>query len=238
MTKEQLSGFTLLELLVTLALFATIITLLLGSFVQLQNQDAKISDILKMRQEARILEKIIRHDFQSAVYLTEYMWNKKAALDDRQSGIVSISNEYDNKNRDLVHMHVHKASEFIRTIKLSEDPEVQEVTYYIDDTEEDYLQFQRREELYVDNDITEGDQSITHTLSQHVTEFDIQFYRGIESEKIEEWDSESEVKNKRKPIPAGVEVTLVYQYDSGAILKTSFQIILQPTTEGFITWKN
>jgi len=207
---------------------------LLGSFVQLQNQDTAISDILKLRQEARILEKIIRRDFQSAVYLTEYMRLKPVILDDRQSGIVSLSNEYDNKNRDVVHMHVHKPSEFNRTMKLSEDPEVHEVSYFIDDTDEDHLRFQRREELYVDDDITDGDRSITYSLSQYVTEFDIQFFRGIEPEKIEEWDSEKE----RQPIPAGVEVTLIYQYDSGATLKSSFQIILRSTTEGFITWKN
>jgi len=234
MKKEQINGFTLLELLVTLALFATIISLLLGSFVQLQDQDAEISDILKLRQEARILEKIIRRDFQSAVYLDEYMRLKPVLLDDRKSGIVSSSNEYDNKNRDVVHMHVHKPSEFIRTMKLSEDPEVHEVSYFIDDTDEKHLQFKRREELYVDNGITDGERSITYTLSQHVTEFNIQFYRGKDSEKTEEWDSEKE----RQPFPASVEVYLVYEYDSGVTLKSTFQILLRPITEGFISWKN
>ena len=234
MKKEQRSGFTLLELLVTLALFATIISLLLGSFVQLQNQDVAIADILKLRQEARILEKIIRSDFQSATYLTEYMRLKPVLLDDRQSGIYAINNEYDNKSRDVVHMHVHKPSEFNRTIKRSEDPEINEVSYYIDETDEEHLLFKRREELYVDNDITDGDRSIIHTLSQHITAFDIQFYRGNDPDKIEAWDSEKE----NQPIPAGVEVSIVYQYDSGASLTSSFQIILRPTTEGFITWKN
>ena len=225
MKKRLNPGFTLLELLVTLALFATIISLLLGSFVQLQDQDAEIAAVLKMRQEARILEKMIRRDFQSTVYLTEYMRLKPVILDDRQSGIISISNEYDNMNRDVVHMHVHKPSDFIRTLNISADPEIHEVSYFIDDLDEAKLKFKRREELYIDNDITDGDRSIIHTLSQNVIEFDLKYFRGIEADKIEEWDSESETIKNRSPIPTGLEVNMVFKNEAGITLKSSFQII-------------
>lgn len=218
-------GFTLLELLVTLVLFATIITLLLGSFVQLQDQDSDIAAVLKMRQEARILEKMIRRDFQATVYLTEYMRLKPVILDDRQSGIVSISNDYDNMNRDVVHMHVHKPSDFIRTLNISADPEIHEVSYFIDDMDETKLMFKRREEFYIDNNITDGDRSVVHTLSRNVIEFDLQYFREKEAGKQEEWDSESEAKNNRNPIPTGLEVNMVFKNETGATLKSSFQII-------------
>ena len=55
-------GFTLMELLVTLSLFSAIMGFLMTSFFQFHQQSDRMESILKLRQETRILERILRNE--------------------------------------------------------------------------------------------------------------------------------------------------------------------------------
>ncbi|MBT4089420.1 MAG: prepilin-type N-terminal cleavage/methylation domain-containing protein, partial [Deltaproteobacteria bacterium] len=54
------NGFTLLELLLTLSIFAAIMGLLMNVFFQFKDQSNRFGSTLDLRQEARILELLLR----------------------------------------------------------------------------------------------------------------------------------------------------------------------------------
>ncbi len=83
-------GFTLMELLVTLSLFSVIMGFLMSTFFQFNQQSKRMESILKLRQEIRILERIIRNDLQTVVYLTGFMTDPLNERDDRKSGETRI----------------------------------------------------------------------------------------------------------------------------------------------------
>ncbi|PCI29589.1 MAG: hypothetical protein COB67_03695 [SAR324 cluster bacterium] len=230
------SGFTLLELLITLTLFAAIMGVLLDTFFQFKQQNDRIESILTLRQEVRILEKILREDLQAAVYLKKFMSNPDR--DDRKSGLFGINNSAGEQELDSIHMHVHRPSRFHRSLPPEKDPELHEVSFFMEETESDTFAFRRREEYYIDPDITEGDEgeSITHTISQRVISFDLKYFSKNQDEALEEWDS-SEITAGQDPLPAGLKVTLVLEDAKGEKMTTAFQINLHPQMGEDVTWE-
>ncbi len=231
-------GLTLMELLIALSLFAAIMGLLMNSFFQFQTQSKRMESILSLRQEARILERIIREDLQSVTYLGEFMKDPLNEKDDRKSGIYGINETLGEKDADIIHMHVGHVSKFFRGVSFDKDPELHEVSYFLEEKEDGSKRFKRREEFYIDNDITEGDRSITHTLSDNIASFNIKYYRGSETEELDEWDSSSyeENKNSDYKIPAGIEIDLELRNTSGEILKSKMKVNLHPYMGVFATW--
>lgn len=235
------SGFTLLELMVTLTLFATIMGLLMNVFFQFKDQSIRFESVLSLRQEARILEQLLQQDLQMAVYLTEFM--DAAALrgddDGRQSGIVGIDETMGENESDQIHLHVNRPVRFYRGLPIAKDPEIHEVSYYLEDLADNRIQFKRREQFYIDSDITDGDGSISHTLSENVVAFDLKYYPKNSQDPIEEWGTE-EIQRSMKDafgIPAGVMITLKFLDLSGESFETQFQINLQPAMGANIKWK-
>jgi len=232
-------GFTLLELLLTLTIFAAIMGLLMNVFFQFKDQSNRFSSTLDLRQEARILELLLRQDLQSAVFL--HSWSKKNVDDEydvRQSGIVGIDDTNGDADSDRIHLHVNRPARFFRGLPLEKDPEIHEVSYYLEEADDRY-QFKRREQFYIDSDITDGDDSISHALSENVVSFDLKYYTQKKPEPIDEWGTEGSQREIRDAvgIPAGVAVTLKLQDSNGESLETQFQINLQPDMGTGITWK-
>ena len=225
-------GLTLLELLLTLAIFSAVIGLLLNSFVQLKRQNEKIQTLLTLRQEARNLEKLLKEDISAAVYLKEFMTSAQAKQERRKSGILGVSESDGEFDSDAIHMHVRTRSRFLRMLPFGNDPELHEVSYYLDTIGDPRL-FKRREELYIDSDITEGDRSIVHPLSQRVISFDIKYYEGTKSEELEDWDSE----DKKGSLPAGLKITIILEGEKGKTLKSEFHINIRPAMGPFVNWK-
>ncbi|NQU63646.1 MAG: prepilin-type N-terminal cleavage/methylation domain-containing protein [SAR324 cluster bacterium] len=234
-------GFTLLELMVTMTLFAAIMGLLMNVFFQFKDQSTRFESVLSLRQEARILERLLQQDLQSAVYLFEFM-DPKALQEDndgRQSGIVGIDEKIGAEESDRIHMHVNRPVSFYRGLPITKDPEIHEVSYSLIEVAGKRLQFKRREQFYIDSDITDGDGSISHTLSENVVAFDLKYYRQNSPDPIEEWGTE-EIRRGMKDafgIPAGVAVSLKLQEASGETFETQFQINLQPAMGANIVWK-
>ena len=227
-------GLTLLELLLTLAIFSAVIGLLLNSFSQLRKQNRQINSVLTLRQEMRILEKLLKEDISAAVYLKEFMAMAQHAQDGRKSGIVGISENYGDLDADIIHMHLHAKSKFQRTLPFESDPELHEVSYYLDVEDQNNPQFKRREELYVDSDITEGNRSITHTLSRRVISFDIKYYTGSQSNEKEEWDSNI----NSNLLPTGLKIAITLKDDKGKTLQSEFQFNVRPSMGSFVHWQS
>ncbi len=207
-------------------------------FFQFNDQSTRFGSKLDLRQEARILELLLRQDLQSAVFLNS--WSKKNKEDDfdnRYSGIVGINDKNGDEDSDQIHLHVNRPARFFRGLPPEKDPEIHEVSYYLEEVDDRY-QFKRREQFYIDSDITDGDGSISHSLSENVVAFDLKYYLPKKLEPVEEWGTEGvqREENDAVGIPAGVIVTLKLQDSSGESLETQFQINLQPNMGNGITW--
>lgn len=228
-----------MELLITLTLFSAIMGFLMNTFFQFQRQSERMESMLKLRQEARILERIIRNDVQRAIYLDAFMADPLKEFDGRKSGIYGLDEMIGEKEADKIYLHVRNTSKFQRTLKAEEDPELHEVGYYLEDSIENELLFKRREEFYLDSDITQGEREIVHTLSRHVERFDIKYYRGQSTETVDEWDSSEFERSKKQEdkIPAGVLIKLELVGNDGEISNTEFQVNLRPHMGNDIVWR-
>ncbi len=233
------SGFTLMELLIALSLFSAIAGILMSSFFQFNRQANRMESMLRLGQEVRILERILRNDIQSAVYLYELMKDPQQEMDGRKSGIFGIDETLGSKDGDRLHMHVNAPSRFQRTLLAENDPEIHEVSYFIEESDEGDFQFIRREEFFVDPEITEGGRSIVHTLSYHIVSFDVKYYKGAEEEPLDEWDSSENVKagSKNDILPSGVVVSLEIRGDDGESLTSELQVNLRPEMGTAVDWR-
>ncbi len=232
-------GFTLLELLLTLSLFAAIMGLLMNVFFDFKEQTARFDSHLNLRQEARVLEHLLRQDLQAAVYLIAYADPKESEDEGNLSGIVGFDEQSGDRQKDRLHMHVNRPVRFFRGLSLEQDPEIHEVSYFLDEESEGRIRFKRREQFYVDSDMTEGDESISHTLSENVIGFDVKYYLSTGQESLDEWGT-PDIKrefDKAVGIPAGAVVTLKLRDLDGETFESHFQINLQPDMGAGIEWK-
>ena len=195
-----------------------------------------MESILKLRQEIRILERIIRNDLQSVVYLENFMKDPLNERDDRKSGIYGLDEMRGDKESDQLHMHVNNRSKFYRSLPFEFDPEIHEVSYTLEEADDgEKILFKRREEFYLDDDISQGERSVIHTLSNHVLAFDIKYYKGSETETLEEWDSSAVEEGNL--LPSGLVVTLELQSEDGETVKSELQVNLQPDMGSNVTWQ-
>jgi prepilin-type N-terminal cleavage/methylation domain-containing protein len=232
-------AFTLLELLITLTIFSIIMGIVLSSFFQFRKQGDKADSIFKLRQELRGLENIIRRDLESVVYLNGF--TEKSRYDDakRKSGVIGRSETVDKAEHDSIYMHIYHKSSFRRTLPPSQDPNIHEVSYFLEEIEDkDTFSLKRREEFYLDLDMLDGDEdeSITHTLSTKITSFDIQYFKQDKAETQKEWDSNSSDLGGKDPLPVGFEVSLILMDDQKHQLKSTFQINLHPNMGPIVNW--
>jgi len=232
-------GFTLMELLIALALFSAIMGILMNSFFQFHQQSDRMEALLQLRQELRILEQIVRKDIQNAIYLEQFMTDPQKLQDGRKSGIFCENQQNGEQSRDRLYMHVNSYSRFYRNLPREHDPEVHEVSYYLEEVDLENFLFKRREEFYVDPDITEGERSIEHTLSHRIISFDVKFYKSNETEPIDEWDSSiyQTSGNAADKMPTGVVVSLEIKSKSGESLKSEMEINLQPYMGQNVNWR-
>lgn len=228
-----------MELLIALSLFSAITGILMSSFFQFHRQSDRVETILNLRQELRILEQIIRNDIQSVIYLDAFMTDPQKEQDGRKSGIYGEDVIMGDKSKDRLHMHVNTYARFQRNLSREHDPEIHEVSYFLEEVETDHYRFKRREEFYIDNDITEGERSVVHTLSENITSFDVKYFKGAETEPVDEWDSSTYEKSKTPAdkIPAGLVLTMELKSQNGETLKSSIQINLQPYMGQIIKWR-
>lgn len=233
------SGFTLLELLVALGVFSAIMAVLMNVFFQFKDQTARFESVMALRQESRILEHLLRQDLQAAVYLNEFVKPNIRGEVENESGIISVNETDGDLDADQLHMHVNRRSRFYRGLSPDRDPEIHEVSYFLKINSKGIKQLLRREQFYIDNDLTDGEPSITHAISDNVIGFDVKFFLSKRTEPLDEWGTDR-IKSMFKEavgIPAGVLVTLKLKNAAGERLESGFQVNLHPDMGGGISWK-
>lgn len=232
-------GFTLLELLVTLGLFAAIMGLLMNVFFQFKDQSTRFESMMALRQEARVLEHLLRQDLQAAVNLSKYATSGGGGDEPNRSGVIGVDEQEASEESDELHLHVNRPVRFFRGLEPNKDPELHEVSYFLDLDDNERKNFTRREQFYIDSDMTDGENSISHVLSTNVAGLDLKFYLSGRAEPLDEWGTSAIQREFEAAVgvPPGIQVTLKLKSPSGEILENQFQINLQPDMGADIKWK-
>jgi len=101
----------------------------------------------------------------------------------------------ENRKINTIHFHTATPSRFFPEAK-NRDPNLHEVGYALEkDRETDKWLFKRREDFYVNNDLTQGGRE--HVLSETVTTFELEFLEqeiklsngGFKETWVKKWDS-------------------------------------------------
>ena len=251
------SGFSLLELLVALALMSTLMIVLYNAFFQFSASTQNVNDSLKAEQELRLLMKIVFDDLQAVQYLEKWV-----ALNDEtsggefyHSGILSrLVPGPDETLVSFIRFHTARPTRFFpEMIALQKDPELHEVEYSLrfDAFAQAWL-FVRREDFYVDGNLSEG--GVEQTLSQSVVGFRVEFLAqmvlaadsgALQEVWVEEWDSLEENcllpnedlkdSSQTRCLPLALRLTLSLQKEEGLVVTDTLELnhwsVLQPNRE-------
>jgi len=235
-SKDLNSGFSILELLISVALLGLVMSLLYAAFFQISNSSIKVQSTLDTRQELRLLMKIVLDDLQKVKYLKHFADSKKNETQFRETGLVADRN-FGPKNPDTGQIEEVTSVDFHTAIKSrfftgqnNLDPELHEVSYSLEENPDTKIwEFIRREDFYIDKNLREGGKH--HVLSKQVTNFDLEFLEsetalaegGFREKWAKVWDSDeilcSDLKVKENfCLPRAVRLTISMKGKGGKII--------------------
>ena len=195
-TRHLNSGFSILELLISVILLGLVMSVLFAAFFQISNSSLKVQSTLDARQELRLLMKIVLDDLQKVRYLKHFAESDQSESKQRETGLIAdrILGPEDPETGQIgevtsIDFHTSIKSRFFPENR-SLDPELHEVSYSLQENPDTKRwEFIRREDFYIDNNLREGGKY--HVLSEEVTKFELEF---LESETalaeggfIEKW---------------------------------------------------
>jgi len=177
-------GFSILELLISVALLGLVMSVLYAAFFQISNSSLKVKSALDARQELRLLMKIVLDDLHKVRYLKHFADSGQSETQQRETGLIAVLN-LGPENPDTMQIEEITSIDFHTSIKSrffpeenSRDPELHEVGYSLQENlDKKTWEFIRREDFYIDNNLREGGKN--YVLSEEVTKFELEF---LESE--------------------------------------------------------
>jgi len=221
-------GFTLLELLVALALMGTILALLYQSFFQISQGAVQLEAEITQQQELRLLLKLVVDDLQAARVLDTLLEQNIA------TGIVARTDHLRNTDFSRVTFHAAVPVRFHRTVIPARDPRLHELAYWVEEEPETKeLLLMRREDFYVDRLPDEG--GIAVPIARGIAVFRVEFlpYAAPSATAQEtwrdEWDSTQTPVGFR--LPMAIRVTLGRAQGERPVVEESLEINLPSSLE-------
>ena len=220
------SGFSILELLISVTLLGLVMSVLYAAFFQISNSSLKVQSTLDARQELRLLMKIVLDDLQKVRYLKHFAESDQSETQQRETGLIADRN-LGPENPDTGQIEEVTGIDFHTSIKSrffpeesSRDPELHEVGYSLQENPDTKTwEFIRREDFYIDNNLREGGKY--HVLSEEVTMFELEFLEsetalaegGFREKWTKVWDSDERLCHDLKVkenfcLPRAVRLTM------------------------------
>ncbi len=220
------SGFSILELLISVTLLGLVMSIIYAAFFQISNSSLKVQSTLDARQELRLLMKIVLDDLQKVSYLKHFADSYQSETQQRETGLIAQrvlgpKNPNTGQIEEVTRIDFHTA---IMTRFFPEenyrDPEIHEVGYSLQENlETKTWEFIRREDFYIDKNIREGGKY--NVLSYKVTKFELEFLEsetalaegGFKEKWTKVWDSDERFCNELKIkenfcLPRAVKLTI------------------------------
>ncbi len=221
---DRQRAFSLLELLLTLTLFGAMMALLLGSFFQFQKGKSRLTTQNALRKQLQMAETLLSQDLEAAIYATHFVEPNPDQPDEkRKSGIQGIDHSFGDHDEDELHLHVARASRFFRGSNRPFDPQLHEVSWFVAPDDQGRPSLVRREEYYLDGDMTQGPRSLGVGIVTRVRHFDIKYHDSGDRKPRNSWTSEA-----KHPLPLGVTLTLEIENEAGERLRHQFSRNLRP----------
>ncbi|MBC8260106.1 MAG: prepilin-type N-terminal cleavage/methylation domain-containing protein [SAR324 cluster bacterium] len=231
------AGFSLLELLISVALLGLVMSLIYGAFFQISNSSIKIQTTLQDRQELRLLMKTVLDDLQNIRYLKHFADSGQSTMQQRETGLIA-ERKLGPENPDSGELEEVSSIFFHTAVKnrfypeeKARDPELHEVAYSLEmDSTAKSWEFYRREDFYLDNNLREG--GISYALSESVIKFELEFLEsetelaggGFREKWSAEWNSEEKVCNIVKGnfcLPRAIKLTMALKGQDEKIVSDS-----------------
>ena len=213
-------GFTLLELLVSMALLALVTGLIYDAFFQVSSSSVTVQSEMKGRQELRLLMKMVLDDLQMIRYLKYW-----ADSDNKpETGLISKQMRGpEDSEVSTISFHAAVPSRFFRDVDVVQqgmDPHLHEIGYaLVQHQTENRWQFVRREDFYLDENLEEPrPEGRSQVLSEEVTSFSVEFLSqeirraggAVEENWESSWNSQEVqcVKDKSGCLPRAIRLKM------------------------------
>lgn len=211
------AGFTLLELLISIALLSIVMVLIYGAISQVTSGITSLNAELANQQETRLLLRMITDDLQAVNYFERFVKSAGA-----KSGIIVSRESFGTKFYSKTYFHANVPSRFHRRVDRKSDPLMHELAYWVEASEEDreLMVLKRREDFYLDDDMEEG--GISVDLTEGIETFRIELLgeaeqsASLEGDWVDEWDSN---EGKKGALPVAIRVTLALAAPPGAEIR-------------------
>jgi type II secretion system protein J len=196
--RKDLSGFTLLEVLVSVAILAIIMAAIYSAYVSNVEAIQIARENGEVQQTARIVLDLMTKDIQSALVEIE------APSETTLLGLIGKSEERDGRRMDRIDLttltHVALTDQGPST-------DLCEVGYRVvqDEEEENVMVLMRRDDSSPDEDLTEG--GSVQELARNILEFKIT-YEDSSGEERDSWGREEAGKTSELPVLVKVRLVL------------------------------
>lgn len=221
------TGFTLLELTISMALLGMVMLLVYGAFGQISTRARELGEELNERQELRLLMRLVSDDLGSAQWLDRF----SDKTSNPATGISSDTEFRDGQDFSRIRFHAARPARFHRRLPGGLDPALHEVEYQVRPVEgEKGLELVRREDFYLDDDLTEGGVSVV--VAENIVDFLVEFLppdydrNAFEEPWQKRWEVDPSVSNQQR-MPVAIRLTLGRRAASGKVLREVIEINLQ-----------
>ena len=216
MRKLQLSaGFTLIEILIVLAITTVLFTFLISYYFQVNDVTSIQSERSQISQKVSSTMKMVRKDLNNLV-TDKWHLPKPNSIDNVKNIFTSKQDPKFSRRGDAINFLSSKL--YVNTMMLSS--QVFNVTYFCKYNEQkDSFTIYRRENIFADYELPIGGVSVP--VANNVHSFYFEFSNDGKTWEKQEWDY-----NVERRYPLYVAINIEFQIESGKIYK--FREIVSP----------
>ncbi|MBT6728399.1 MAG: prepilin-type N-terminal cleavage/methylation domain-containing protein [Deltaproteobacteria bacterium] len=242
---RKISGFSLLEVLVSMAILGLLVTLLYSSFSQISRTSLSVENSLRGREELRLLMKVVLDDLQAMQYLSRLVELNESEspgvqIDSFETGLIArlVDGPQGAESSSAIDFHAARRARFYPEWRV-QDPRLHEIGYRMqENSETGRWELWRREDFYVDPDLSEGGRD--YLLTDRVTGFLVELLEqeieladgGTQENWVKDWDTQelacernSEASNSFC-LPRAIRLSMAVEDEDGQTLEESLTINL------------
>ncbi len=217
---RKISGFSLLEVLVSMTILGLLVTLLYSSFSQISRTSLSVEKSLRGREELRLLMKVVLDDLQAMQYLSRLVELNQSEspgiqIESFDTGLIArlVDGPQGAESSSAIDFHTARHARFYTEWR-EQDPRLHEIGYRMqensetgrwelwrgyrmqENSETGRWELWRREDFYVDPDLSEGGRD--YLLTDRVTGFLVELLEqeieladgGTQENWVKDWDTQ------------------------------------------------